>query len=142
MTATSGTSKGVKPLLVTKSCRALIQELDELKRHVETYASTPQAGCLYLHEREEWKGAPQHSQHAHRRRLWRQGMSLSRLTFANVLDHLWSTTQVLNAESITLYSHQTLTRVACEGAARIGYLLDAEASYEAPHATRSSTASR
>jgi len=131
MTATPSHPDAAKPLLVTKSCKALTQELEAVKRHVEGYASAPQAGCLYLQEREGWKGVAQHSQRAHRRRLWQQGLSLSRLTFANVLDHLWATSQVLSAESITLYSHQTLTRVACEGAARIAYLLDARASYDA-----------
>lgn len=130
MTATPSHPDAAKPLLVTKSCKALTQELEALKPHIEEYASAPQVGCLYLREREGWKGASQHSQRAHRRRLWQQGLSLSRLTFANVLDHLWATTQVLSAESITLYSHQTLTRVACEGAARIAYLLDARASYD------------
>jgi hypothetical protein len=131
MTATPSHPDAVKPLLVTKSCKALTQELEALKRHVEEYASAPQAGCLYLQEEKGWKGAPQHSQHAHRRRLWQQGLSMSRLTIVNVLDHLWAIVQVLSAESITLYSHQTLTRVACEGAARIAYLLDAQASYDA-----------
>jgi hypothetical protein len=130
MTATPSHPDTVKPPLVTKSYKALRQELEALKRLVEEYASAPQAGCLYLQEKQAWKRALQHSQHAHRRRLWQQGMSLSRLTFANVLDHLWAIVQVLSAESITLYSHLTLTRVACEGAARIAYLLDDGANYD------------
>jgi hypothetical protein len=52
-------------------------------------------------------------------------MRLSRLIFVNVFDHLGAMSRVLSStDSITLYSHETLVRVACEGAARIGYLLD------------------
>lgn len=131
MTANPSDPNTATPLLVTKSHRALIQELEALKRHVETYASVPQAGCLFLLEKEEWKSTAHHSQRAHRRRLWLHGMHLSRLIFANMLDHLKATTQMLDADWVPLYSHQTLTRVVCEAAARIGYLLDRSASYDA-----------
>jgi hypothetical protein len=131
MPATPSRSGALKPTLVVKSCMALTNELEDLKHHVEEYASAPQAGCHYLRESQNWKDAPQHSQRAHRRRLWQQAMSLSRLTIVNVMDHLWAITHILNADSIALYSHHTLTRVACEGAARIAHLLDENASYEA-----------
>ncbi|KOX16192.1 hypothetical protein ADK67_40275 [Saccharothrix sp. NRRL B-16348] len=63
--------------------------------------------------------------------MWQYGMQLCRLIFANVYDHMWSTGSLLGAgDSIPLYSHHTLTRVACEGAARIGYLLDPAIGYE------------
>ncbi|WP_148088792.1 hypothetical protein [Saccharothrix texasensis] len=63
--------------------------------------------------------------------MWQYGMQLCRLILVNVYDHMWSTGRLLGADdSIPLYSHHTLARVACEGAARIGYLLDPAIGYE------------
>jgi hypothetical protein len=105
-------------------------EATALQASVERYANSPQSGCCFLTEQEQWKAAPHHSQRAHRRRLWKQANLMSRLVVGNVLDHLNAVNRLLGAETISLYSHMTLVRVACEGAARIGHLLDPETGFE------------
>jgi hypothetical protein len=131
MTATSSIPGAKPPQLVLSSARALQLEAEALKRLVEVYAQDRQPGCTFLTEQDAWKASPHHSQRAHRRRLWQHGMQLSRLIFANILDHMLSAGQLLSvSDSIVLYTHHTLARVVCEGAARIGFLLDPEISYD------------
>lgn len=131
MTATPSDASAVIPELVTKAHRALAQEMAALQQNVQAYANEPQSAGLIVVEQEQWKAATHHTERAPQRRLWLQGQQFARLVLANVFDHLWSTLRVLGApDSITLYSHQTLIRVVCEGAARIVYLLDPGINYE------------
>lgn len=92
------------PVVVLRSRRALSQELVAFKEVLETYAGSPEQGAPFLSEQHAWKAAPQHTQRAHRRRLWQQAMLTSRGMVTNIIDHLWATSRLLDAPTIPLYA--------------------------------------
>jgi hypothetical protein len=76
-----------------------------------------------------WKVAP-HRCGAHQRRLWLDSRQLTRIFLANMIDHLNAAVRLLDGPGIFLWAQSPVTRVACEAAVKIAYLLDPSVSYD------------
>ncbi len=110
--------------MVARVRKVLQQEFRALRKALEDYSTAPQPGILFQIESAAWKTTP-HPMRAHQRRLHQEALLQARLIVVNVLDHLRGA-----ALWIPISSHMTLSRVTCEAATRVAYLLDPDVGYE------------
>ena len=104
-------------------------QCDDLRRTAEAHALTPEPDSLFLRDQLGWKTAP-HRCGAHQRRLWLDSRQLTRILLTNMIDHLSAAVRLLDGPGIFLWAQSSVTRVACEAAVKIAYLLDPSISYD------------
>ncbi|MFI9576066.1 hypothetical protein ACIG5D_31970 [Microbispora rosea] len=118
------------PAVVARVRKVLQQEFRALRKALEDYSTAPQPGSLFQIESAAWKTTP-HPMRAHQRRLHQEALLQARLIVVNVLDHLRGADLLLQGgEWIPISSHMSLSRVTCEAATRVAYLLDPDVGYE------------
>lgn len=108
---------------------ALTKPLEMLTEAPGRFSGNPQPGSPYRLDEQALKAAP-HATRAHRRRLLALTLKHARQVTLNVHDHAGSLQKCLGGDSVPIYAHGTLSRVACEGAALVSYLFDPAIAFE------------
>jgi hypothetical protein len=102
-----------------------------LKEVVEEIAEHPQAGCPSEEDRVTARGANTRRARRAQEQLLARTHQEARLMHINAYDHLVSMSRLLGTDgAMSLYSHTSLSRVACEAAVRLAWLLDSSVTYE------------
>jgi hypothetical protein len=112
------------PKLARVSRQMIIEEAEELRAALEGFSNDPQPGCLQELDREAWMGEPNPGE-AGRAQLLEFIQHQAVLTYINAYDHLHTLGRALGSDgAMTLFAHSSLSRIACEAAARFAWLLD------------------
>ncbi|MEY9895692.1 hypothetical protein ABIA35_009833 [Catenulispora sp. MAP12-49] len=102
---------------------ALTRPLELLAEAPGRFSGSAQPGSPYRLDEQALKAAP-HNTRAHRRQLLTLTLKHARQVTLNVHDHAGTLQKCLGGDSVPIYAHGTLSRVTCESAALVSYLLD------------------
>lgn len=118
--------------LAEKSRIALEQEAMANGRALGEIHRTAVTGCQRDLDNQAWKMAIPHTSRAHRRRLMFFAQHQARLNHFNAYQHMRAMARILGGDGqMAALVPTTLSRVVCEAAVRVNWLLDTAVSYEA-----------
>jgi hypothetical protein len=117
---------GELPSLVRKSRLALESELNALRSTVEEITAAPQSGCPFLADGEASATTAEQT-YAARGQLRGWTLHGARLLHVGAYDHLASMARLLGSDgTMSLFAHSTMSRVICEAAVRLAWMIDSE----------------
>jgi hypothetical protein len=120
---------GELPSLVRKSRLALESELNALRSTVEEITGAPQFGCPFLADGEA-SAVTDEQTHAARGELRDWTLHGARLLHVGAYDHLASLARLLGSDgTMSLFAHSTMSRVICEAAIRLAWMIDSEVTH-------------
>jgi hypothetical protein len=117
--------------LAEKSRRALDLEVTTNGQQIKAIDQAAKAGCPRDLDNREWKAAVPHTARAPRRRLMLFVQHQARLNHFNAVDHLLTMARSLGSDGqMSALAPTSLSRVVCEAAVRVNWLLDTAVSFE------------
>jgi hypothetical protein len=116
------------PEIVRVARQCLIDEAEALRSALEDFSQAPQPGSPSDLDGKAWSkdvGPGARDRAALLGLTQQQAM----LTYINAYDHMWSLGRLLGTDgAMSLFSHQSASRVACEAAVRFAWLMDPDIS--------------
>jgi hypothetical protein len=118
------------PEIVRVARQCMIDEAEALRSALEDFSQAPQPGSPSELDGRAWSedvgtGARD------RAALLGLTQQQATLTYINAYDHMWSLGRLLGTDgAMSLFSHQSASRVACEAAVRFAWLMDPDISSE------------
>jgi hypothetical protein len=112
------------PEVVRVARRCVIEEAEELRSALEDFSKEPRAGSPSVVDGQVWadRTGPGARDRAALLGLTQQQAVL---TYVNAYDHMLSLGRLLGTDgAMSLFSHQSVSRVACEAAVRFAWLID------------------
>jgi len=118
------------PEIVRVARQCVIDEAEALRSALEDFSQAPRPGSPSELDGKAWSedvGPCARDRGALLGLTQQQAM----LTYVNAYDHMWSLGRLLGADgAMSLFSHQSASRVACEAAVRFAWLMDPDISSE------------
>jgi hypothetical protein len=112
------------PELLWVSHQVIMEEAEELRSALDEFSSSPQPGCPHELDRKAWSNLTGPQAEA-RGRLLGLTQHQAILIYVNAYDHMLTLGRALGGDgATTLFSHVSLSRVACEAAVRFAWVLD------------------
>ena len=118
------------PELVLVANRVLTEEAAALRAALDDFSSAPQPGCPWKQDDKTVSGYAGPEARG-RAKLLRYTRHQAALIYVNAYDHLLTLGRVLGGDgAMPLFSHASLSRVVCEAAVRLAWLMDPDISSE------------
>jgi len=112
------------------SHQAVIEEAEALRSALDEFSSSPQPGCPYELDRQAWANATGPQAEA-RALLLGFTQHQAVLMYVNAYDHMLTLGRVLGGDgATTLFAHVSLSRVVCEAAVKVAWVMDPEVGSE------------
>jgi hypothetical protein len=108
----------------------ITEEAEALRAALDEFSGASQPGCLQELDREAWSDQSGSEAEA---RIQLLGLTQHQavLIFINAYDHLHTLGRALGSDgAMTLFAHSSLSRVVCEAAVRLAWLLDPDVTPE------------
>ena len=118
------------PQIVRVARQCVIDEAEALRSALEDFSKAPRPGSPSELDSKAWSP---HAGPGARDRAALLGLTQHQavLTYINAYDHMWSLGRLLGTDgAMSLFSHQSASRVACEAAVRFAWLMDPDISSE------------
>lgn len=112
------------PELVSVANRVLTDEAADLTAALDRFSRLPRPFCAWEQDDRAWSSIVT-TRGEGRARLLRYTRHQAALTYVNAYDHLLALARVLGGDgAMSLLSHSSLSRVVCEAAVRVAWLMD------------------
>jgi hypothetical protein len=124
MTVRPATPRKSLPDLVLVAHRLVTEEGDALRAALADFSASPQPGCPHQLDSRAWSQDGSNRDRERQRLLDLTGHQ-ARLICVNAYDHLVTLGRVLGGDgAMPVFAHTTLSRVVCEAAVRVAWILD------------------